>query len=696
MTQIQVFEPAAVVAPAGDAAPIEVVASRPDQAQKIDRRIYRVKNNSHAAQSDTLQLLRGIPAVVVTPDDELLLLGSGGVTVLVDERPIRGDTAQYLRTLHGSDIERIEIITNPSAQYAAQGSGGIINLVLRRKLADGLSGSASLLIASPGRSEASATVKRKQGKWTYELRAQSAIGRLPGTTVRKLRSVDQADGSTSTNSAAGESSLHIANISGGGTLTYDLTQGTSLIAQLSGGGNHYASESRTAYFALTPDFHSFTEAQHYLNHSGFENLTFTYDHKGKVEGETLKATFDQFDVHTAPLLTGTYDDGGGYEIAMRARQRGLSGQIDWNHPIGKTRILSLGGRIDNGKSARQSRSMASGAGGAQLFDVSDAFKTNDITIAAYATYQFQSGKWTLLPGVRFERFDRRLKVPGHPSVDVHRNALFPSFHLDRPIGKEVTLSLSYARRIDRPDPTQLRPYAILLGALAYERGNPALRDQTGDSYELNLHYHHKSLDLGAIVYDRETANLWDKSYSVDYAGNSIVIPVNVGHRSDRGAEFDASLPLLARVKGSTSVNLFDSVVPFDALGGGMRIGQLRYTANATIDWQGKDRKTRQSDTGQLQLVYESPARSFQIRQSASVSANLSYTHSLSRSVALTGSLLGIGAGHNHHRLDAATVREVYDQWTRQPEIRIKLVKTLGGKKLKENGSVSRTQPWRQT
>ena len=674
---MQTVSPPAIVAPDDDNAIIEVVGTRPDQAQKIDRRIYRVKDNPHAAQADTLQLLRGLPAVVVTPDDQLLLLGSAGVTVLVDERPIRGDTTQYLRTLHGSDIERIEVITNPSAQYAAQGSGGIINLVLRRKRADGLSGSASILVASPGRAEGSATVKRKRGKWSYELRAQSVVGRLSGSTVRKLRSIDHPDGSTSTNMAFGDSRSQIANAYGGGTLTYDLTPGTSLIAQLSGGGNHYASQTRTAYVGLTPGFHSFTEAQRNSNHSSFENVTFTYDHKGKVEGETLKATIDQFDVRSTPLLTGSYDDGGGYILAMTARQQGLSGQVDWNHPIGKTRIMSIGGRIDDGRSARHSRSNAAGVGGAPLFDTSDAFQTHDITIAAYATYQLQTGKWTLLPGVRFERFNRRLTSPGHLLVDIHRSAFFPSFHLDRPLGKEVTLALSYARRIDRPDPTQLRPYAILLGALAYERGNPALRDQTADSYELNLHYHHKSFDLGAILYDRETANLWDNSYSVDAAGNNVSTPVNAGHRSDRGAEIDASLPLLPRVKGSASVNLFDRAVPRDPFAGRGRVDQFRYSANATVDWQGKDRKTRPGDASELQLVYESPSQSFQIRRSATVSASLSHTHNLSRSLSLTGSLLNIGTGHNHHRLAAPTVREDYDEWTRQPEARVKLVKTLG-------------------
>src|SRR5437763_15853529 len=112
---------------------IEVVGTRAGQALKIDRRTYQVQQTPHSQQKDAIQLLRGLPAVTISPDDELNLLGSGNVTIYVDGRPYQGNARQYLRTLHGSDVERIEIITNPSAQYAAQGTGGIINFVLRKK-----------------------------------------------------------------------------------------------------------------------------------------------------------------------------------------------------------------------------------------------------------------------------------------------------------------------------------------------------------------------------------------------------------------------------------------------------------------------------------------------------------------------------------------------------------------------------------
>ena len=113
-------DPPAIVQPSAtdeQTGVVEVIGTRRDQAQKIDRRTYRVKDNPHSAQADSLQLLRGLPAVTVTPDDQIQLLGSGNVAIWIDGRPYQGNATQYLRTLRGSDIERIEIITNPSAQY---------------------------------------------------------------------------------------------------------------------------------------------------------------------------------------------------------------------------------------------------------------------------------------------------------------------------------------------------------------------------------------------------------------------------------------------------------------------------------------------------------------------------------------------------------------------------------------------------
>ena len=671
--------PPAIVTQADDETVIEVVGTRSDQAQKIDRRTFRVKDNAQAAQSDTLQLLRGLPAIVITPDDEILLLGSGGVTVLVDERPIQGDTTQYLRTLRGSDIERIEIITNPSAQYAAQGSGGIINIVLRRKRADGVTGSASLLASSHGRVEGSATVKAKRGKWSFEVQAQPNAGKYGSSKYRTLRTVSQPDGTTIINSADGKSSSRGASVFLSGKASYDFDPKTSLSVSVAGGLNDYRSDNDTDYLALAGDFNSFSSHQRSRSSSSFRYGQFDFDRKGKVEGQSFKAFAIAYSFGSDALTNTRYDDGGGYTLDSRDGQWGINSKIDWVRPFGKSRILSFGATIDYDVGNRRLRSIDSGAGGMLQFETDDAFKNRDLSSAAYATYQLKFGQWTVMPGGRLERFNRTVSSPGRPSVTVHRTSLFPSFHLERPVGKKFTATASYARRIQRPNPSQLRPYLLRRGPLFFERGNPDLRDQTTDSYEFNFAYRYKKLNFGLILYDRETANLFDSAYSIDTDGNTVSTPVNVGRKSNRGAQVDVGLPLLPRVKGIASFNLFNSIVPYDTPSGTSRFSQLRYTANATINWQGKDSPKRPGDIGQLQLEYASPSRLFQSRSSGTVSANLSYTHSFSKTLAITGSVNGIGSGHSSRRLVAPSIQERYDVRTRQPEVKFKLVKTFAPK-----------------
>jgi len=161
---------------------IEVVGNRVDQTLKIDRRTYRVQQTAHSAQKDAIQLLRGLPAVTISPDDQVNLLGAPNVTILTDGHQSQTD----LHTLHGTDIERIEIITNPSAQYSAEGTGGIINIVLRKKRGEGLSGNANIEGSSFGRGTANATAKLKRGKQTLLTLLSPDVRFAPDSDLRRL------------------------------------------------------------------------------------------------------------------------------------------------------------------------------------------------------------------------------------------------------------------------------------------------------------------------------------------------------------------------------------------------------------------------------------------------------------------------------------------------------------------------------
>jgi ferric enterobactin receptor len=283
-----------------------------------------------------------------------------------------------------------------------------------------------------------------------------------------------------------------------------------------------------------------------------------------------------------------------------------------------------------------------------------------------------------MPGVRLERYWRTVSSPGRTSFRVARTNAYPTLHIQHPLSKRLDLTLSYSKRIDRPQFYWLRPYPILTKINAIDAGNPALRDQSTDAYEIDLHYRRKQLDVGLILYDRETRHLFSQDFSVNAEGLNLVTPINAGRKTDRGAEIDVSTPLMKRIKGTASINLFDSRVPIDPFGGHASAETFRYTANTTLEWDGPGRGKRPGDIAQLQLVYESPSRSFQIRDKGFLWTTLSYTHSFSRTLSVTGTV--IATTHGRHRLVAPLVQEDYEQRDRSPEFKLKLVKSLGAAK----------------
>jgi hypothetical protein len=197
-----------------------------------------------------------------------------------------------------------------------------------------------------------------------------------------------------------------------------------------------------------------------------------------------------------------------------------------------------------------------------------------------------------------------------------------------------------------------------------------------DAYEVNLHYSRKSVQAGLILYNRRTARAWFSEYSVNEEGLNVFTPVNVGDRYDRGAQFDLGTPLIPRVKGNASVNLFSTRVPILTDTGVSSASMFRYTGNATLEWQGKERSKIPGDIAQAQLTYMGPTREYQFRRNDYLWLSLAYTRSLSPTFSVTANLSGLGSTRTGHRLVAPLVQERYDR-RESPEFKVKLVKTLG-------------------
>jgi outer membrane cobalamin receptor len=113
---------------------VVVQAARPDAVARIDRNVYDIKNDPQAKGAPLLDILGKLPSVSVTPAGRVQLFGASGVTVMIDGKAV---SSEKLGAMSGTDVDKVEVMTNPSAQYAAQGSAGIINIVTRKRYSAG-------------------------------------------------------------------------------------------------------------------------------------------------------------------------------------------------------------------------------------------------------------------------------------------------------------------------------------------------------------------------------------------------------------------------------------------------------------------------------------------------------------------------------------------------------------------------------
>lgn len=669
-------EPPAISAaqPAADQSDvIEVIGQRTDQSLKIDRRTYRVQQTPHSQQKDAIQLLRGLPAVTVSPDDTISLLGSSDVRIFVDGRAYQGDATQYLRTLHGGDVERIEIITNPSAQYSSEGTGGIINFVLRKKRSEGLSGNVSAEISSPPGGKANGSAKYRTGKWTYEFDAGAQADERR-SSYRKRRTVEETPRVAATiNTETGGGPSQTQGGFASGKASYEIDSNTSVWAKITGFDFRSRSVNRARFTGVTPDFDSFTGRQRYDSSGAWLFGELGFDRKGANEGETLSASL-QFGKNRRQRETNhsSFSDAASLFTERLKGFTDATAQVDWQHPIGKGQILSVGGTWDRSTISEAYRFESNGTD-LSGFTAADQFSGRDDKLAAYLTFQQPVAGWMVMPGLRVERDSRRITSRGHPDVAIGETELFPTLHVNHALTKALDLTLSYSKRIDRPGLNDLRPYAIVQDVLTVKQGNPRLKDQSTDAYEINFHYHHNKVDAGIIFYDRETSRLWSPDYTVVDGVNVFTI-INSGHRRSTGAEFDAATPILPRLKLNTSVNLFYVRAPANGVDGKARQSTFRYTSDTTLEWDAPDRGKIAGDVAQLQWRHYSRTALFQIEDFARDGLTMSYTHSFSRTLSLSATM-DYWAPFGH-ALRAPLVQELYRE--RDPvQFRLKLLKTFG-------------------
>lgn len=488
---------------------VTVTARRPLVEVKTDRLVLNVESSLTSAGSSALEVLQKAPGVLLDPNDNLMLQGKNGVRVFIDGKPSplsAADLGAYLRTLQASDIEAVEIITQPSARFDAQGSAGIINIRLKKNKAFGTNGTATLGLAQ-GRyfpkANGFVNLNNRTEKVnlfaTYSTRAARDWSFI---NLYREQSDQYFDQQSQTRS---RSMSHNARAGADVFLSSRSTLGVLLDGSLHDANSGTLGQTPIGRMGQAPT--SFLVANNRnvsARANGNANLNYHYsDTTGREL--TLDADLGRFQSNSNAFQPNQYLDPRtnallaerNYRMTTLTNVSLRTFKADYSQRLAGGK-LELGAKLSSVKTDN----------GFDFFDVIDGRdrlnlnRTNQFVYtervnAAYATYNKTKGKWQTQLGLRAEHTysDGQLQA-ANGQTDQNRVTrqylnLFPSAGLTYSPNQTNQWNATFSRRIDRPSYQSLNPFEWKLDELTYQKGNAFLRPQYTNTVQLAHTYKYK-------------------------------------------------------------------------------------------------------------------------------------------------------------------------------------------------------------
>ncbi len=597
---------------------VVVTARNTDVRTSIDSISYSLADELQATTGTLADALRNVPSVDVDPQGNVSLRGDSNVTILVDGRPSailagqnRGDV---ILQLPADRYARIEVMTNPSAAYSPEGSGGVINLITKPTPA-----AAAGSPGAPATTTTTGSVRANvgdNGRWNLGAGGSWQRDRLTLTgdasyrydeqTFAFERLREQLDPTTGDVTSTTTTTQAQDSVQKGGfgrlAAEYRLTDKTMLTGELRGHSFDVDSDAtglfqtRNAAGVLTSGYDrdgagSFTleswgataRLLHQFDTSGHEwSSELRYD---RNDTESVSRTANVFAVPVSPTV---YED-----------QRALSAQETIGFTSAYTRPMNDGSKLRAGYELNilrpdqdtVLRRGPSESGLAIVPGLSNRFEAEQTVHALYATYERPFGeKFSGQLGLRLEQAEVEIEDVTN-AVDASQDYFraYPTAHLQYQLTEAQSLRASYSKRIQRPQPNQLNPFVAYGDPLNRRSGNPDLEPQETDSFEAMWQMRRGQTFYQVTGYYRDTTKAFTEVATDIGGGVLLTRPENLGARRDLGVELTASGRLLPTLRYNASLNAFRQEIDAAGIVGGQdREGEI-VTGRLSLNWQPTDK-----------------------------------------------------------------------------------------------------------
>lgn len=492
-------------------AAVEVRASKPLIEKKLDKTIVNVENSAMAAGNTTMEVLERAPGVIVDKDGNISLRGKSGARVMIDDKIsyLSGtDLANYLRNLPADQISTLEIMTNPSARYDAAGTGGIINIKLKKNANIGMNGSANATLAQGYffRQALGANLNYRNNGWNWF--GNASVGQRPNMERNYLLRKFTAQQENWEQSFQYANQNKNAQLKAGVDWYY--SRKTTFGILISGGYNrNNLADGLNRTVQMTSQNEVLSRLDTYnSNNNPFSNYATNFNFKHSYDSTGRDLTID---VDYARFVDQSQNDyrsryTNPFYLPIKPDSLLRTGSLsyidqysfksDYVIPSFLKAKWGLGMKsswvsTDNDLQFRSKSNLAEFYN--FLTSQSNRFVYTEQIHALYLNTERAIGKWSYQIGLRGEwtfADGTSKSYTGEPDVTFHRDYLqfFPSAFLQYEASKNHTLGLNFSRRIDRPGYSDLNPFVFFLDNYTYNVGNPLLMPQLTNSFELSHTY----------------------------------------------------------------------------------------------------------------------------------------------------------------------------------------------------------------
>lgn len=556
---------------------IVVQSERPFMELKGEKKIFNVGENMSVKGGTAIDILKNLPSVTVDIDNNVSLRGGSKIKYFINGRPVTGDVTRILEQLPADQLSSVEVITNPSAKYEAEGSTGVINLVLRQYDDAGVNGQIDLSSGTKDKYGSGINVNYKSGKYkvlgAFDIRLNNMsmnakVDRNNFFSEEEALTNQTSDGRMRRegNNFRSEfeyyfSKSDILNLNfrynngkrkRGDTDNLTIYDSQSNVSEIS---KNVSEEDEKEY--------GYTMGLNYGKY-GKDGQNLTGEISYSLEKENENGYRETMYTIPADLMSDYYD------IEGSDRDQLINIQSDYVYKFSKKSGFEAGIKYNiKDRSSSELNFLRNNETGSFSLDssLSDDFEYLENIASAYGIYSNESEKFSYNLGLRSEYWNLDLDDAFYNSKSAkNKFDFFPSVSLSYKLSLSEQVGLNYSRKIRRPDFRELSPSTRVMSPVLYMRGNPGLEPEYFNSVELNFSKFFDSFSIIPSAFYKLKNNAITRSSSLIDSNIVVNTPVNADNEVSFGGEFLLNGQFGKLLNLNMSLSYFNQEITSDTLG----------------------------------------------------------------------------------------------------------------------------------